>query len=590
MTLYSKVLDNPRSAPQIGLDHRWRALCPTWFSSSTPCRPPRLASTTAGGPSVPPGSVPLPPAGGPPDRGLRPQVVGGAPRGLQPDRRRRGLRDDRRHDAPRVAVGPAGRRRPPAAAPRGRGHRAPPGPPASRCRPRGAAAPRRCACCSAAPSSTASSPISATSWGLSPRSPCTGCGEPTRTGRGRCSSVRDSHSPSASPSFRSRWTESAWRFGCSGASSAESRPPALASTGLAQGRRLRMSITRVLIANRGEIALRIIRACHAEGLEAVAVYSEADASSPHVRAADLAVPIGPAPPGRSYLRIEALIRAARTAGAQAVHPGYGFLSERAAFAEAVEREHLIFVGPPASAIRAMGDKTEARRRMRAAGVPVVPGGTTPITDSGQALEEARRLGFPVMVKAAAGGGGRGMRIVGDASGLPAALETAASEALAAFGDGAAYLEKYLDRPRHVESQILADFEKTIPLGERECSIQRRHQKVLEEAPSIAVSPQLRREIGQAALAAAVAVGYRGAGTCEFLLAADGSFYFLEMNTRIQVEHPVTEMVYDVDLVREQLRIARGMPMTVSEWPLSPRGHAIECRITSEDPANGFLPS
>jgi acetyl-CoA carboxylase biotin carboxylase subunit len=351
-----------------------------------------------------------------------------------------------------------------------------------------------------------------------------------------------------------------------------------------------MSITRVLIANRGEIALRIIRACHAEGLEAVAVYSEADASSPHVRAADLAVPIGPAPPGRSYLRIEALIDAARTAGAQAIHPGYGFLSERAAFAEAVEREHLIFVGPPASAIRAMGDKTEARRRMRAAGVPVVPGGTTPITDLGEAFEEVRRLGFPVMVKAAAGGGGRGMRIVSDASGLPAALETAASEALAAFGDGGVYLEKYLDRPRHVEIQILADFEKTIHVGERECSIQRRHQKVLEEAPSIAVSPQLRREMGQAALAAAVAVGYRGAGTCEFLLAADGSFYFLEMNTRIQVEHPVTEMVYDVDLVREQLRIARGMPMTVSEWPLSPRGHAIECRITSEDPANGFLPS
>jgi len=351
-----------------------------------------------------------------------------------------------------------------------------------------------------------------------------------------------------------------------------------------------MSVTRVLIANRGEIALRIIRACHAEGLEAVAVYSEADASSLHVRAADLALPIGPSAPGRSYLRIEALIEAARTAGAQAIHPGYGFLSERADFAEAVERAQLIFVGPPSSAIRAMGDKPEARRRMRAARVPVVPGGTAPITDPGDALAEARQLGFPVMVKAAAGGGGRGMRVVSQASALPAALEAAASEARTAFGDGGVYLEKYLERPRHVEIQILADFEKTIHLGERECSIQRRHQKVLEEAPSIAVSPQLRREIGQTAVAAAVAVGYRGAGTCEFLLAADGSFYFLEMNTRIQVEHPVTELVYGVDLVREQLRIARGMPMSISEWPLAPRGHAIECRITSEDPANGFLPS
>ena len=350
------------------------------------------------------------------------------------------------------------------------------------------------------------------------------------------------------------------------------------------------AIQRVLVANRGEIALRIIRACHEEGLEAVAVYSAADVSSPHVRAADLAVPIGPAPPSQSYLRIDGLIQAAQATGAQAIHPGYGFLSERAAFAEAVERAGLAFVGPPASAIRAMGDKTEARRRMRDAGVPIVPGGSSPVTDEHEALALARGIGFPVMVKAAAGGGGKGMRVVTDAAGLSGALRSAASEALKAFGDAGIYLEKLIERPRHVEIQILADHLKTIHLGERECSIQRRHQKLLEEAPSLAVSPSLRRAMGEAAIAAATAVHYRGAGTCEFLLAPDGAFYFLEMNTRIQVEHPVTELVYGVDLVREQLRIAQRKPMSVSEWPLAPRGHAIECRITSEDPANGFLPS
>jgi acetyl-CoA carboxylase, biotin carboxylase subunit len=351
-----------------------------------------------------------------------------------------------------------------------------------------------------------------------------------------------------------------------------------------------MNLHRVLVANRGEIALRIIRACHEEGLEAVAVYSDADAESPHVRAADAAVRIGPAPAAQSYLRSDALLQAARQSGAQAIHPGYGFLSERAVFADAVERAGLVFVGPPASAIRAMGDKPEARRRMAAAGVPLVPGGTAPVESAKDATLLAKQLGFPVMVKAAAGGGGKGMRLVARASELKAALEAAASEALRAFGDAGVYLEKYLERPRHVEIQVLADHLKTIHLGERECSIQRRHQKLLEEAPSVAVSPQLRRAMGQAAVAAATAVGYRGAGTCEFLLARDGSFYFLEMNTRIQVEHPVTELVYSVDLVREQLRIARGLGMTVSEWPLHPRGHALECRITSEDPANGFLPS
>ena len=351
-----------------------------------------------------------------------------------------------------------------------------------------------------------------------------------------------------------------------------------------------MILRRVLVANRGEIALRIIRACHDEGLEAVAVYSDADATAAHVRAADAAVRIGPAPAPQSYLRVDALIDAARESGAQAVHPGYGFLSERAVFAEAVERAGLVFVGPPASAIRAMGDKTEARRRMEAAGVPLVPGGFAPIENPRDARQLAERLGYPVLVKAAAGGGGRGMRLVERSADLQSALESAASEALKAFGDAGVYLEKYLARPRHVEIQLLADHLKTVHLGERECSIQRRHQKLLEEAPSSAVSPQLRREMGQAAIAAAVAVGYRGAGTCEFLLDAEGKFYFLEMNTRIQVEHPVTEAVYGVDLVREQLRIARGRGMSVSEWPLHPRGHAIECRITSEDPVNGFLPS
>ncbi|MFZ5623549.1 MAG: acetyl-CoA carboxylase biotin carboxylase subunit [Gemmatimonadota bacterium] len=349
-------------------------------------------------------------------------------------------------------------------------------------------------------------------------------------------------------------------------------------------------MTRVLIANRGEIALRIIRACHEEGLEAVAVYSTPDRLSPHVRAADQAVHLGPAAPAESYLHIERLLAAARETGADAIHPGYGFLAERAAFAEAVEQAGLIFIGPPASAIRAMGDKTEARRRMEEAGVPIVPGVVAPLTEATEARRVAERLGFPVMVKAAAGGGGKGMRVVREPGELAGALATAASEAEKAFGDPSVYLEKFIERPRHIEVQILADHRRVVHLGERECSVQRRHQKLVEEAPSVAVSPELRERIGRAAVAAAEAVGYRGAGTCEFLLAADGSFYFLEMNTRIQVEHPVTEMVYGVDLVREQLRIALGQPMRAPAGLLSPRGWSIECRITSEDPANGFLPT
>ena len=347
---------------------------------------------------------------------------------------------------------------------------------------------------------------------------------------------------------------------------------------------------RVLIANRGEIALRIVRACHEDGIEAVAVYSDADRTSPHVQAADRAVHIGPAPASESYLNVARLLDAAAHSGADAVHPGYGFLAERATFADAVVGAGLTWIGPPASAIRAMGDKTEARRRMQDAGVPVVPGAVAPVTDLKSARLVAEEIGFPLMVKASAGGGGRGMRVVRAAGELRGALETAASEAEKAFGDSRVYLEKYIERPRHIEIQVLADDTRTIHLGERECSIQRRHQKLVEEAPSVAVTSELREWMGQAAVAAAEAVGYRGAGTCEFLLAPGGSFYFLEMNTRIQVEHPVTELVYGVDLVREQLRIAQGLPMGVPSTYLHPRGWAIECRITSEDPATGFLPS
>ncbi len=347
---------------------------------------------------------------------------------------------------------------------------------------------------------------------------------------------------------------------------------------------------RVLIANRGEIALRIVRACHEEELEAIAVYSAADRSAPYVRAADRAAAIGPPPAAESYLAIDRLLEAAAATGADAVHPGYGFLAERAVFAEAVERAGLVWIGPPPAAIRAMGDKTEARRRMAAAGVPIVPGATAPLTDASAASALARAIGFPVMVKAVAGGGGKGMRVVRTESELAPALATAASEAQKAFGDPAIYLEKLILAPRHVEIQVLADVNRTVHLGERECSIQRRHQKLVEEAPSVAVTPALRQAMGGAAIAAAQAVGYRGAGTCEFLLAPDGAFYFLEMNTRIQVEHPVTELVYGVDLVREQLRIAQGRPMRVPATTPMPNGWAIECRLTSEDPANGFLPS
>jgi acetyl-CoA carboxylase biotin carboxylase subunit len=349
-------------------------------------------------------------------------------------------------------------------------------------------------------------------------------------------------------------------------------------------------LRKVLIANRGEIAVRIARACRELGMTTVAVYSSADRLAPHVLAADEAWPIGDPPAAKSYLRADALIDLALRTGCHAVHPGYGFLSERAFFAEAVERAGLVFIGPPATAIAAMGDKTEARRRMLAAGVPVVPGTAEPLADAARAAQEAEAIGYPVMLKAAAGGGGKGMRRVASPSELPRAFAAASQEAGNAFGDGSLYLEKYLENPRHIEIQVLADAHgTTLHLNERECSIQRRHQKMIEEAPSVALNAESRERMGSAAVAAARAVGYRNAGTIEFLF-HDGTWYFLEMNTRIQVEHPVTELTTGIDLVQWQLRIARGESLPFVQADLAPLGHAIECRITSEDPQSGFLPS
>ncbi|HJU75094.1 MAG TPA: acetyl-CoA carboxylase biotin carboxylase subunit, partial [Gemmatimonadaceae bacterium] len=353
---------------------------------------------------------------------------------------------------------------------------------------------------------------------------------------------------------------------------------------------LDLVLGKVLIANRGEIALRIVRACQELGIRSVAVYSDADSHAPHVREADEAVHIGPAPAPESYLRGDRLVATALATGADAIHPGYGFLSERAEFAELVRDAGLVFVGPPPEAIAAMGSKTAARIIAIREGVPVVPGTTEALRDADHAADVAREFGYPVLLKAAAGGGGKGMRVVRAADELKAALESAQREARNAFGDDAVYVEKYIERPRHVEIQIIADAHGTIlSLGERECSVQRRHQKMLEESPSLAVSSDLRRRMGDTAIAVARAVGYVNAGTCEFLLDRDGHFYFLEMNTRLQVEHPVTEMVTGVDIVQWQLRIAGGERLPFPP-ELTPRGWAIECRITSEDPTNGFLPS
>ena len=346
----------------------------------------------------------------------------------------------------------------------------------------------------------------------------------------------------------------------------------------------------VLVANRGEIAVRIIRACREMGLRSVAVYSEADRLAPHVLAADQAYSIGPAPSVDSYLRGDRIVEVAREAGADAVHPGYGFLAERASFASRVEDAGLVFIGPHRETIAAMGDKTEARRRMEAAGVPIVPGGIDPVANADEAAIVARELGFPILLKAAAGGGGKGMRVVEDAATVLEAFEAAVREAQAAFGDGSIYLEKYLTRPRHIEIQILGDASgNVVHLGERECSIQRRHQKLIEEAPSALLTLEERASMGNAAVQAARAVDYRGAGTVEFLY-SDGRFYFLEMNTRLQVEHPVTELVTGIDLVQWQIRIAQGEDLEFGQDDVTFGGHAIECRITSEDARRGFLPS
>jgi len=347
--------------------------------------------------------------------------------------------------------------------------------------------------------------------------------------------------------------------------------------------------SKVLVANRGEIAVRIIRSLHDLGIAAVAIYSDADRAALHVRMADEAVCVGPAPVAESYLRVDRVLDAALSTGAQAIHPGYGLLSENADLAEGCARGSLAFIGPPASAIRAMGNKTEARARMQSAGVPVVPGGQA--TSLEQARATAAELGYPVMVKAALGGGGKGMRLVAGPAQLPSALERAGSEAQAAFGDGTIYLEKAIVRPRHVEIQLLADQQgHIVHLFERDCSIQRRHQKVLEETPCPVASPELVASMGQVAVEAARAVGYCSAGTVEFLLDEAGDFYFLEMNTRLQVEHPITEWITGIDLVAEMVRIASGEPLGYQQAEVHRRGVALECRIYAEDPRSGFMPS
>ncbi|HEX8903213.1 MAG TPA: acetyl-CoA carboxylase biotin carboxylase subunit [Longimicrobiaceae bacterium] len=347
---------------------------------------------------------------------------------------------------------------------------------------------------------------------------------------------------------------------------------------------------KVLIANRGEIALRVIRACRELGIRTVAVYSEADRESLHVRFADEDVCIGPPQARESYLNIPRIIAAAEVTGADAIHPGYGFLAENAEFSEICEASELTFIGPTPQQIRLMGDKAAARRTMKEVGVPIVPG-TDAINDPDEALAQARAIGFPVLIKAAAGGGGKGMRVALDAEEFERQYSMARNEAAAAFGDDTVYVEKYLARPRHIEFQILGDSHgRVIHLGERDCSIQRRHQKLIEEAPSPALSEELREEMGSAAVRGAKAIDYVGAGTIEMLLNDDGSFYFMEMNTRIQVEHPVTEMCTGMDLVKEQIRAAAGLPLSIPERTIHLRGHAIECRINAEDPSRNFAPS
>ena len=348
---------------------------------------------------------------------------------------------------------------------------------------------------------------------------------------------------------------------------------------------------KIFIANRGEIAIRVVRACRDMGITSVAAYSDADRDSLHVRLADEAYAIGPAPPGESYLNIERILEAARRAKAEAIHPGYGFLSENPRFAAACEEAGIVFIGPSPAAMEAMGNKIEARRLMSAAGVPVTPGSEGPVTTEADVARVADQVGYPILIKAAAGGGGRGMRVVRSRTEIGPALSGSMSEAAAAFGDPSVYVERYAERVRHIEVQVLADARgRTVHLGERECSVQRRHQKLIEESPSPLVDRETRERIGAAAVKACRAIGYRSAGTVEFLADEGGHFYFMEVNARLQVEHPVTEMVTGVDLVKEQIRIAAGDDLGIIQESVRLNGSAIECRVYAEDPDRGFLPS
>ena len=350
-------------------------------------------------------------------------------------------------------------------------------------------------------------------------------------------------------------------------------------------------IKKVLIANRGEIAVRIIRACREMGIETVAVYSEADRDALHTQLADEAVCIGPAPSSQSYLSMENIISATIVTGADAIHPGFGFLSENSRFAELCEQCNITFIGPPSTVIASLGNKQAAKNTMANAGVPIIPGGKNPIYTVEEGMKEAETIGYPVIIKAALGGGGKGMRVADTPADFEESFRTAQKETQMAFGDSTMYVEHFVRHPRHIEFQIMADkFGNVIHLGERDCSIQRNHQKMIEESPSAAVSPELREKMGHAAVTAAKAAGYVNAGTIEFLLEPDGKFWFMEMNTRIQVEHPVTEWVTGIDLVKEQLKIASGMPLEIAQEDVQIQGHAIECRINAENPQKNFRPS
>ena len=347
---------------------------------------------------------------------------------------------------------------------------------------------------------------------------------------------------------------------------------------------------KILIANRGEIAVRIIRACREMGIKTVAVYSEADRDALHAQLADEAVCIGPAAASESYLNMERILSATIATKAEAIHPGFGFLSENSKFVEMCEKCNVTFIGPSAAVINKMGNKSEARRTMMEAGVPVVPGTKEPVFTVEEALKEAEKIGFPIMIKASSGGGGKGMRISESRDDFEENFSTAQRESVNAFADNTMYLERYVGRPRHIEVQIIGDrFGQVVQLGERDCSIQRRHQKMIEESPSCAITEKLRREMGETAVRAAKAVGYESAGTIEFLLDKNGEFFFMEMNTRIQVEQPVTEFVSGVDLVKEQIRVAAGLPLSVKQEDICMSGHAIECRINAENPAKNFMP-